>query len=45
MLYTAVTRGIHTVVLVGDINLINEVICTPPRSLERTTALEFVMEI
>ena len=41
MLYTAITRGIETVVLVGDIDLINEIIEAAPASLQRTTALRF----
>ncbi|WP_292281570.1 hypothetical protein, partial [Mesorhizobium sp.] len=44
MLYTAITRAIETVVLVGDIDHINEAISTPPRSLERTTALDFALD-
>nr|NLR88273.1 ATP-binding domain-containing protein [Rhizobium sp. P28RR-XV] len=39
MLYTAITRGIETVVLVGDIDLINEIITASPQSLERSHAL------
>jgi exodeoxyribonuclease V alpha subunit len=45
MLYTAITRGIETVVLVGDIDHIREIVCSCPRSLERTTALDFALEI
>jgi exodeoxyribonuclease V alpha subunit len=41
MLYTAITRGIETVVLVGDLNLSNEIIEAAPASLQRTTALRF----
>ncbi|MGZ2504797.1 hypothetical protein U8P80_29500 (plasmid) [Rhizobium beringeri] len=41
MLYTAITRGIETVVLVGDIALINEIVLAAPSSLQRTTALRF----
>ncbi|MGR9055899.1 hypothetical protein ACU8NH_08305 [Rhizobium leguminosarum] len=41
MLYTAITRGIETLVLVGDIDLINEIIEAAPASLQRTTALWF----
>ena len=41
MLYTAITRGIETVVLVGDIDLINEVVCTSPQSLDRQHGLRF----
>ncbi|MDR6903854.1 ATP-dependent RecD-like DNA helicase [Rhizobium miluonense] len=41
MLYTAITRGIETVVLVGDIDLINEVIATAPQTLQRTHSLSF----
>ncbi|PIO96159.1 ATP-dependent DNA helicase [Pleomorphomonas carboxyditropha] len=44
MLYTAITRAVETVVLVGDIDHINEVIRATPRSLERTTALDFELE-
>lgn len=42
MLYTAITRGIETVVLVGDIDLINEIIEAAPASLARNTALRLV---
>lgn len=45
MLYTAITRAVETVVLVGDIAHINDVISASPRSLDRTTALDFMMEI
>jgi exodeoxyribonuclease V alpha subunit len=38
MLYT---RGIETVVLVGDVDLINEIVAASPASLERSTALRF----
>ncbi|CDZ49802.1 Hypothetical protein NGAL_HAMBI2427_33460 [Neorhizobium galegae bv. orientalis] len=41
MLYTAITRGVETVVIVGDIDLINEMVATAPASLERSTALRF----
>ncbi|WP_245445378.1 ATP-dependent DNA helicase [Agrobacterium rosae] len=41
MLYTAITRGIETVVLVGDSDLINEIIAAAPASLQRTTAIRF----
>ncbi|MDX0488527.1 AAA family ATPase [Sinorhizobium medicae] len=41
MLYTAITRGIETVVLVGDGDLINEVIATDPLTLQRTNSLKF----
>ncbi|TCR65769.1 AAA family ATPase [Rhizobium sp. BK376] len=41
MLYTAITRGIETVVLVGDDDLINEVVLTDPRSLARDQSLNF----
>ncbi|WP_018240390.1 AAA family ATPase [Ensifer sp. BR816] len=44
MLYTAITRGIETVVLVGDIDLINEIVTSAPRSLSRETALRFELE-
>ncbi|TCU03655.1 Tn3 family transposase, partial [Rhizobium sullae] len=37
----AITRGIETVVLVGDIALINEIVLAAPASLQRTTALRF----
>lgn len=39
MLYTAITRGIETVVLVGDIDLINEIISLSPKSLDREHCL------
>lgn len=39
MLYTAITRAVETVVLVGDPDLLNEVISMAPRSLERNSAL------
>jgi len=42
MLYTAITRGVETVVLVGDIDLINEITEAAPASLQRNTALRFV---
>ncbi|WP_245456649.1 ATP-binding domain-containing protein [Rhizobium hidalgonense] len=35
MLYTAITRGVETVVLVGDIDLINEIVAAAPASLSR----------
>jgi exodeoxyribonuclease V alpha subunit len=41
MLYTAVTRGVETVVLVGDIDLINEIVATAPTSLARSHHLKF----
>lgn len=41
MLYTAITRGIETVVLVGDIDLIDEIIEAAPASLQRAAALRF----
>lgn len=41
MLYTAITRGIETVVLVGDIDLINEIVATASRSLARDQSLNF----
>lgn len=41
MLYTAITRGIETVVLVGDIDLVNEIIAAAPASLARAHYLEF----
>jgi exodeoxyribonuclease V alpha subunit len=41
MLYTAITRGIETVVLIGDIDLISEIIEAAPASLQRTTAIRF----
>ena len=40
MLYTAITRGIETVVLVGDIDLINEIVDQPPTSLQRDQHLD-----
>ena len=39
VLYTAVTRGIETVVLVGDIDLTNAVLTASPQGLERNLAL------
>jgi exodeoxyribonuclease V alpha subunit len=42
MLYTAVTRTVETVVLVGDPDLLNEVVSMAPRSLERNSASNFV---
>lgn len=45
MLYTAITRAVETVVLVGDIDHLNEVVCKSPRSLDRTAALDFTLEI
>ncbi|WP_026187694.1 AAA family ATPase [Ensifer sp. BR816] len=44
MLYTAITRGIETVVLVGDLDLINEIVTSAPKSLSRETALRFELE-
>ncbi|NRQ18464.1 ATP-dependent RecD-like DNA helicase [Ensifer sesbaniae] len=44
MLYTAITRAIETVVLVGEIDHINEIITSAPRSLSRVTALRFELE-
>lgn len=41
MLYTAITRAVETVVLVGDPDLLNEVISMAPRSLQRNSALNF----
>jgi len=41
MLYTAVTRAVETVVLVGDPDLLNEVFSMAPRSLERNSAPNF----
>lgn len=35
MLYTAITRGIETVVLVGEADLINEIVAVSPMSLRR----------
>ncbi len=35
MLYTAITRGIEAVVLIGDNDLINEIIEAPSASLQR----------
>lgn len=34
-------RGIETAVLIGDIDLINEIIAAAPASLDRHTALRF----
>ncbi|MET3757117.1 ATP-dependent exoDNAse (exonuclease V) alpha subunit [Rhizobium binae] len=44
MLYTAITRAIETVVLVGEIDHINEIVTSAPRSLSRVTALRFELE-
>jgi len=41
MLYTAITRAVETVVLVGDPDHINEVIAQPPMALERDHGLAF----
>lgn len=41
MLYTAITRGIETVVLVGDPALIDEVVANAPKSLSRGSHLRF----
>ncbi|MCJ9749892.1 ATP-binding domain-containing protein [Neorhizobium sp. BETTINA12A] len=41
MLYTAITRDVETVVIAGDIDLINEMVAAAPASLERNTALRF----
>lgn len=39
MLYTAITRGVETVVLVGDLDYINEIISMQPASLTRSHGL------
>ncbi|RWY88671.1 hypothetical protein EHI44_11405 [Rhizobium leguminosarum] len=41
MLYTAITRAVETVVLVGEADHINEIIALPPRALERHQSLGF----
>ncbi|WP_312885955.1 hypothetical protein [Rhizobium leguminosarum] len=41
MLYTAITRGIETVVLVGERDLINEIVAAKPSSLARNHHLTF----
>ncbi|NRP76098.1 RecBCD enzyme subunit RecD [Ensifer psoraleae] len=41
MLYTAISRGVETVVLVGDIDHINEVVSASPKSLDREHGLQF----
>ncbi|MBY5363710.1 ATP-binding domain-containing protein [Rhizobium leguminosarum] len=41
MLYTAITRAVETVVLVGEADHINEVIALVPRALERHHTLGF----
>lgn len=41
LLYTAITRAIETVVLVGDMDYINDVVRSVPKGLERQTALKF----
>ncbi|RWX20060.1 DUF2075 domain-containing protein [Rhizobium hidalgonense] len=41
MLYTAITRAVETVVLVGEADLINEVVALAPRALERDQGLLF----
>ncbi len=40
MLYTAITRGIETVVLVGAIDLIDEIVGASPTSVERDQHLD-----
>ncbi|NTF31779.1 ATP-binding domain-containing protein [Rhizobium skierniewicense] len=40
MLYTAITRGIETVVLVSEIDLIKEIIEAAPASLQRDHYLD-----
>ncbi|CAN7357967.1 AAA family ATPase [Neorhizobium tomejilense] len=45
MLYTAITRAVETVVLVGDAELISEIISHPPKSLSRDNGLVFRMTI
>ena len=44
MLYTAITRAIETVVLVGDLDLINEIVASAPKCLSRETTLRFELE-
>ncbi|MFC0808317.1 AAA family ATPase [Ensifer sp. P24N7] len=39
MLYTAITRSVETLVLVGDPDLLNEVISKAPRALDRCNCL------
>ncbi|MCW0002179.1 hypothetical protein OE766_28695 [Pararhizobium sp. YC-54] len=44
MLYTAITRAIETVMLVGELDLINETVTSAPKSLSRETSLRFELE-
>jgi exodeoxyribonuclease V alpha subunit len=41
MLYTAITRAVETVVLVGDMAHLNQIITTAPKNLERGHGLVF----
>ncbi|KAA6486325.1 ATP-binding domain-containing protein [Agrobacterium rhizogenes] len=41
ILYTAIPRSMKTVVLVGDIDLINEIVAAIPKSLDREQNLRF----
>jgi exodeoxyribonuclease V alpha subunit len=40
MIYTAVTRAIETVVLVGDPDVIGNAICAPPKTIRRASGLQ-----
>jgi exodeoxyribonuclease V alpha subunit len=40
MIYTAVTRAVETVVLIGDPDVIGKAISTPPRMISRATGLK-----
>jgi exodeoxyribonuclease V alpha subunit len=41
LIYTALTRAVETVILIGDLTIIDEIIRQPPRSLSRTTGLDW----
>jgi exodeoxyribonuclease V alpha subunit len=41
LIYTAITRGIETVVLVGERSLIEAAVSAPPKAIKRCTTLSF----
>lgn len=43
LLYTAITRAVETVVLVGDAKHLDEIISMAPRSLDRQSNLDFAI--
>lgn len=42
LLYTAITRAVETVVIVGDSEVLRRTIEEPPRALERSNSLNFL---